>query len=77
MKTDTEPFTSLLNDKEFVSMIESKQKEVLSDQGDKLIRAYESCGAYGEWLMKREYKDKEGNSYTVCTDQDGGDWIEE
>jgi hypothetical protein len=42
---------------------------------DTFIREYVRDSA--AFVLCCEYKDDEGNKYTLCQDQDGGEWIEE
>jgi hypothetical protein len=44
---------------------------------DKLIREYDDCNDFGAWIGKWEFEDKQGKTYTICANQNGGEWIEE
>ena len=47
------------------------------NENDILIREFDDSNDFGAWIGKFVYEDTEGNQYTICCDQDGGEWIEE
>jgi hypothetical protein len=47
------------------------------NEGDKLIREYSDSNKWGAWIGKWEFETPEGETYTLCQDQDGGEWMEE
>ncbi len=47
------------------------------DPSHKLIREWDDSDHKGAWVGKATYVDNSGGEYTICCDQDGGEWIEE
>lgn len=46
------------------------------EKDDILIREWDDCNERGAWIGKAEYETPEGDSYTVCQDQNGEEWVE-
>lgn len=51
--------------------------DMRQNETDILLREYDSSGECGNWIGKWEYQTIEGDTYTVCQDQDGEEWIED
>lgn len=67
----------IMNDfgKAYGAAITTVHNPMPSTEGDKLIRNYVRDSA--NFVECWEYEDARGKTYTICVDQDGGEFIEE
>lgn len=48
-----------------------------TNKEDVLVREWDDSSEMGAWIGKAEYETPTGDTYTVCQNQNGEEWVEE